>query len=559
MKDSLSTLDKRSNKKLAKIFFYFLFIVSILLFAYYILINFGLNTQLQQNQDKIINLTNFKVNGQPKSLEYRPLEEAKRMKFKTTISKEEFSNLATSDYKIVINRLQARWYKVYFNDTLIDSVGDIKEGNSNIWNALNDFSIDNKLIQENNELTIEIFAVSHLGLINHDVIITDHKFSNQINDYLTFFMKNLHLVIIGILIISFLLLIFIYHMETKIGREYLYYSLATLSLIISSLKFLTINQLPLSLLNFQKIVYSANTLIIVFFSLALYKQFENKINLFLIYPVLGGLGLIFFISNLNDLNDYYTQFFNWVILTNILGWCYTTAKNLKRSYEARLLLLLIVFSSYDVLDLLTFNTIFPGANIGLFRYLTFALAMIFLIILHYNKLQEEIAYENARSELMYERSIKDQMTGAYNHQYIISKLRETDKQYSLIMIDIDDFKEINDNHGHQIGDKVIKHVAQEIKETKRDSDILGRYGGDEFTLILFNCSTQNAKKVAQRIKTKIAQAYQINDGTEIKITLSIGIYNSQKDFTGESALEKADTALYRAKKTGKNKIKVYST
>ncbi len=160
-----------------------------------------------------------------------------------------------------------------------------------------------------------------------------------------------------------------------------------------------------------------------------------------------------------------------------------------------------------------------------------------------------------------ELSITDGLTSLYNHRFLMETLpmeytrsRRYGLTLSIILIDIDDFKEVNDQFGHSVGDKVLAETARIIKNTLRDVDIAGRYGGEEFCVLLPSTHPKGAMAVAQRICNRIA-SHNFKEGeTSFHITVSIGISSvSDPDTASANALlEHADRSLYAAKRNGKN-------
>ena len=121
---------------------------------------------------------------------------------------------------------------------------------------------------------------------------------------------------------------------------------------------------------------------------------------------------------------------------------------------------------------------------------------------------------------------------------------------SIIFIDIDEFKTINDRYGHPFGDKVIKWVASTIKKRVRETDFLGRYGGDEFMIVCPDCNATQAKLIAQDIRSLLKNP-------KLHVKASVGVAQMEPEDTRESLLERADQALYQAKHQGKNKVVIY--
>ena len=129
---------------------------------------------------------------------------------------------------------------------------------------------------------------------------------------------------------------------------------------------------------------------------------------------------------------------------------------------------------------------------------------------------------------------------------------------SLIMFDLDHFKSVNDTHGHLGGDAVLVQVAAIIKGALRDSDIPGRYGGEEFGIILPNTNAQGAKVVAQRLRANIESTPVPFEKIQIPVTASLGIAEFRSTITDpEELIANADTALYEAKEKGRNRVVVY--
>jgi len=162
-----------------------------------------------------------------------------------------------------------------------------------------------------------------------------------------------------------------------------------------------------------------------------------------------------------------------------------------------------------------------------------------------------------RRELLKDKAYKDLLTGLYRREILndlIEKEFYRSKRYgyhfSILMIDIDNFKKVNDTYGHLVGDKVLKKVAETTKKTLRRSDIAIRYGGEEFLIILPHTDLDAAKIAAERIRKNIEKLNV--DG--VKVTVSIGIADNSLSPRLEDLIRKADQALYIAKRTGKNRV-----
>jgi len=127
--------------------------------------------------------------------------------------------------------------------------------------------------------------------------------------------------------------------------------------------------------------------------------------------------------------------------------------------------------------------------------------------------------------------------------------------YSILMLDIDHFKKINDTHGHNIGDLAIKATADTISSILRAVDVSGRIGGEEFAIILPQTQVVHAETIANRLRNLVSQITVPANGTEVAFTVSIGVTkNHDREASINDVLERADTALYEAKTQGRNKV-----
>ncbi len=177
--------------------------------------------------------------------------------------------------------------------------------------------------------------------------------------------------------------------------------------------------------------------------------------------------------------------------------------------------------------------------------------------------QASLALENA---LIHQRigrmAITDGLTELYNHRYFqeslnreIIRLNRIQGKFSLLLLDIDDFKKLNDEYGHQAGDLVLKGISTILKKEAREADMLARYGGEEFALLLLDSDKKGALRMGERIRYAIAEyRFKLNNRV-VKITISGGIACWPSDAEDKQLLiKKADMALYYSKEKGKNKI-----
>ncbi len=162
-------------------------------------------------------------------------------------------------------------------------------------------------------------------------------------------------------------------------------------------------------------------------------------------------------------------------------------------------------------------------------------------------------------------SVTDGLTGVFNRkaldqhlQGLLEQNKQTPTEFAILIIDIDDFKGINDAYGHSTGDRVLLALAQKCQGLIRNDDFISRYGGEEFVIVLPNASLANAIKKAELICKSVADTrYALHDNKDVEIlsiTVSIGISAYQNDDTIETVMGRADKALYAAKGAGKNRV-----
>jgi len=189
---------------------------------------------------------------------------------------------------------------------------------------------------------------------------------------------------------------------------------------------------------------------------------------------------------------------------------------------------------------------------------------------HNQLLEQKVKERTHKLELAHQELIelanKDHMTKLFNRRYLkditshlLNISNRTNTQICVMLLDIDDFKHINDTYGHASGDEVIISLAEIFRKYTRLSDISVRFGGEEFVIVLPNTSNQNAIRLANKIRAKVEDQILTIDNNKIRFTVSIGVSSVDKyDESFDKSLNRADKALYTSKENGKNQVSFLS-
>jgi diguanylate cyclase (GGDEF)-like protein len=259
---------------------------------------------------------------------------------------------------------------------------------------------------------------------------------------------------------------------------------------------------------------------------------------------------------------YAPQPYELVSFVIIIGVITAAALSMSSLYKAYLIfffsmiipqiIILAYYGEHQHIALVVFSIIYIPATILLSKTI-------------YNSRLSSIEAHSELEESVYklhQLSITDNLTNIYNRRYFleisknfVAKASREKNKVSLLMLDVDYFKSVNDNYGHQAGDFVLIYLVKEINKTIRENDIFARVGGEEFTILLSNTPLYGAQNIAEKIRKIIEDKIFIYNSVSIKITVSIGISELNAENTSIEALYKeADKQLYAAKENGRNRV-----
>lgn len=173
------------------------------------------------------------------------------------------------------------------------------------------------------------------------------------------------------------------------------------------------------------------------------------------------------------------------------------------------------------------------------------------------------AAELMHDEFLYENAMKDPLTGLDNRQqmsahlkHFIARALRRKTEFCLLLIDVDHFKNVNDSHGHHVGDEALKHLAVLLQSSIRETDFVARWGGEEFVVGMTDASMEHATTLAERIRLGVEKNPSRLETLVIPMTVSIGVGVLQEGDTLESLFQRADRNLYAAKDGGRNRVVV---
>lgn len=285
---------------------------------------------------------------------------------------------------------------------------------------------------------------------------------------------------------------------------------------------------------------------------------DSKLNIIMITDILHSEGYeVFSVTSGNEVMDAVKEYKPDIVLLDVVmpgkdG--FTVCSELKCNYEFKNLPIIMVTARTEAKYLKT------ALEIGAFDYIRKPVDAIEVAA----RIKSALRYMEYQEKLE-EMAMKDGLTGLYNHALLIELLaKEHSKQKRLngslafLMIDIDYFKTVNDTYGHLKGNEVIKGVANIMMSTIRESDVAGRYGGEEFGIILSDIPLDKVIAVSERIRRRIALHSFSLEGETVNITVSIGVcYESpDNDISHRDMIKIADDAMYEAKRSGRNNVKV---
>ena len=454
------------------------------------------------------------------------------------------------DPVLVIPAMEGNGVRFTINGHILAIYGDMQQGRSSRWNTSHVIKIPVGFLKKGrNKLIIESLSLYKLGIHSTPYIVDSSKNSFQLFG-LQFFSNYSILFIIGnISALGFILIL----LGANIGMEGISKTLLGIGLLILSVYMIDyqyVELLPVDYVLFKKVIVSFSFFAPVFVIAGINLHMKNRIDIPGIISMILSFGAALYIltapmdSVAHEIR--YGQI-NWVYGLFLLDSLWLFFSQWEKKNSLVLLAGLTFTGVIMVHDIGAYHS--NGESILFFHYgINFLIIAITVTIVgdsvgYYSALKEE----KRRAELAHKKSMIDALTGAFNRRALHKIDDQYCDHYSLILIDLDHFKQINDNHGHFCGDKFLMSFVKICNQIIREEDYCIRLGGDEFVLFLPHCRKEGAMTIAEDLKNKVKELHVCDENVKVHCSCSIGVSEHRKENI-EEALKMTDKALYRAKK-----------
>lgn len=547
----LFTVNKMNSRKNYKFIYLaiFIFLVSFAVWGGYL---GGDTSYLNENNSLLIPPEDFTPD-----LTAHRIDESKigLQTYSVKLKGSQFSNLSGRELKLIINRPTDNAIRVKFNNRIILTQGDFERGRSMFKNNFVYTVLDPLSIEKINELKIETYSLYKSGIESPAVIIAETAPGTRVIRTLDFFNIKLVLVGLGFLFFSALFTTYIYIISEEKDISLIYCSLATMSLSVYFLDYVQVVLLHADYFTFKKLFLFGLQMGIVFYLLSIRDYIRARsLDIGITLHTFFYLFISIASKNMVQFKTYY-QYWYFGLVGLIFLMLFHILKNLKNTNKAFIYLISFLF-----LGGYTLFAVFIEFKEGYFILNSPLLYMVILastpLMIGFNAITEKdikLNTEKMLKEKAFIDSMTDNLTGVWNQRYLKMSLEENKGHLTLAMLDLDNFKDINDTYGHIAGDYALKEISNLIKQNTRKSDDICRYGGDEFVILFNYCEPDDAYQIIDKIRKLIESKVFEFDNYTFRITMSVGLYSTDKQMNSLEILKRVDRALYEAKRDGKNK------
>ena len=481
--------------------------------------------------------------------------------------------IAAGQNVLVFPQIAGSSLGVYLNGSMIGQRGDPVSGQSTIWNSAHIFPVPAKSLLPDNSIDVEIAGTYEAGITMKPYLIDAGKHSMRIFLLMLFSNYTIWLSMGGLVIVS--LIILSMGLFDESGREAgILLGMAGLCVVVFLSDFVYMERLPISLVVFKRIVVSLRHLASALFVIAYLKLLGRKMDPFAIaFIAIQAACFILVVAYPGTIVDI-KRLYSYTYLTFLPLLAYLLVIvflniNTRTTNSFRFIVfgVVVAFSS-AIRDVIVLVLVRDSGAIMLSHYgfivLTLSSGMFVVndALSHYSAL----VTERRVAASFREEALHDELTGCFNRKILPTLSQDLGEPFSLLAFDIDDFKLVNDRFGHGTGDAILVDLVQVAKKNVRGNDFVVRTGGDEFLLILRDCSLEGAASLAEKLvcdcrKSRVGIVGSAGEGrgnqTYARYTLSVGVAPCMKGglTMAENLLQTqraADSELYRAKNSGKN-------
>lgn len=474
-------------------------------------------------------------------------------------------------------------YKLYINGAFVGKSGDFPPKFFNGINNINYYVLPSKLLNYDSINLIELkYYSSYESGFKGVPSILSYEYGEKLYNVQRFFNYTYYIVLSSLLFCISIVFAYIY--KKYANQKYMrYFSYISLFLAIYYQNF-TLSYTSLNYLDFQKIIYSCLYMAFAIVPMFLRSYFNIKDNRFdkVIIPsqfvvIIASL----FVMSLNTYMNFTKKYFLVLILYECyyIFICVRAYRENKSIYSLKfmILFLLTIFLGLftnEFIDVGVINKLAEIIPISVSSIVTLIIAFIVTLSLgdRLVELQNEILNKSKRisntnlvlekiindNKELYSKTIRDNLTGLYNRFYLmeyytnqLSFLSDTSKM-ALIFIDIDNFRDYNNNYGHAAGDYIIKIFSSEVLKLIKEDEVFSRFGGDEFCILTCYKNGDRPLELCESIKEVLNKNNYSYEKEIIKITCSMGVSLIEDYISFDEAVENADKAMYNVKKNGKN-------
>ncbi|MFW5727993.1 MAG: GGDEF domain-containing protein [Spirochaetia bacterium] len=462
---------------------------------------------------------------------------------------------------LVLPEVHANAFSVSIDGRLVGRIGDMRNGRTNRWNTPHTFILPEALEAGTHSIEIRGYGLYEIGISSSPYFLDGNSYSLKFL-FLYFFNNIAVALIIGALVIVVLIFLITARTIVTENKHRFFLAVGLLGLAVYLFDYLYIPYLPFEYYVFKKIPM-AGLYVAIFFSIPGFFSYHNhglslSAKLVMLLPALSFFAIILFPQNIFQVREVYKyanlSLFPYIILMH-------ASLMHRRETDDRSRLIVFGLTFMTILALRDVVMILLGQGIRILSHLgiaIFLLTITFAFIREMAEYYTQLVKMEKWAEAVYQESMHDPLTGALNRKAfdVLKKLRP--ERFAIIILDLDDFKTINDTHGHQAGDQVLTTVADTIIQNIRKSDYLVRLGGDEFAVILFGCELGTARSSAENLLRRIKNLIIDYEGHELRISCSMGVGTVPTAANVDDRMVEIDQYMYKAKRAGKGRVAVES-